>query len=202
MVGAVVTALEQLIDRAQDVSELSMRGIAERAGVGIGSVYDYFTGQEALFGEFVARLTQTNFDTAQQVVEETHALPLHEALAHILDHAVATFLERPRRTRAAVALIARLGQVEHVVRERDRFARLVAARIARERPAFDRERLEATVRVVLDAGMGVILAELWRPTADVRQALRDLADAAFARAFGEALLTPGAGRPKSKRRSG
>jgi AcrR family transcriptional regulator len=59
----VDSAFDQLLERTDDSSGIAVRRVAERAGVGIGSLYDYFTSRENLFGELVVRLTDDNFRT-------------------------------------------------------------------------------------------------------------------------------------------
>lgn len=184
VVGAVVTALEQLLDRAADGEEISMRTIAQRAGVGIGSVYDYFNGQEGLFGEFLGRLTDHNFEKAKKWVDDTHALPLEKALYQIFNDGYALYLDSPRRTKAAVHFIARLGWVDPVIKERDRFSTLLAARILKDRPQLEPAHVEGTTRLLLDAAMGAILVELWRPTPDLKKRLFAMVDATFERELG------------------
>jgi AcrR family transcriptional regulator len=184
VVGAVVTALEQLLDRAADGEEISMRTIAQRAGVGIGSVYDYFNGQEGLFGEFLERLTNHNFAKAQKWIDDTDGLPLEQALHKIFEDGFGLYLDSPRRTKAAIHFIARLGWVDPVIKERDRFATLLAARIRKGKPELDQVHTEATTRLVLDAAMGCILVELWRPTPDLKKRLFALVDATFERELG------------------
>ncbi len=196
VVGALVTAVEQLVDRVGDEGELSMRDIARRAGVGIGSVYDYFQGRDGLMSEFLARLSHVNLEKAKQLVASTDGLPLDVALRQIIDHGIALYLGTPRRTRAALQFAARLGFIDPMLDERDRFARVLAERILRERPSLDAEHVFSTLRLALDAGVGVLLAELWRPTPDVRQRLLTLADSFLQRELGVAVLPP-----KSKRRS-
>ncbi len=184
VVEAVVSALEQLIERTPDASDLSMRTVARRAGVGVGSVYDYFNGQDGLFGAFLQQLTRGNFDALEQVVREGEALPLGVALRRVLTASLTTYLEQPKKTRAAITFIVRLGQVEAIVRERDRFAELVAARIMKDRRELAPELVRATVRLAFDAGMGVIMAELWRPVGDVERAVLDVVDGVLSKRLG------------------
>lgn len=187
VVGAVVEALEQLIDRAGDGTEISMRSVAKRAGVGVGSVYDYFNGQDGVFGAFLQQLTRGNFEALERVVREGEALPLGVALTRVLSAAIATYLTQPKKTRAAITFIVRLGQVEAIVRERDRFGELLVARIRKDRPERSVDEVTATVRLALDAGMGVIMAELWRPVGDVERAVFDVVDSVLTRRLGVSL---------------
>jgi AcrR family transcriptional regulator len=164
-----------------------MRSVAKRAGVGVGSVYDYFNGQDGVFGAFLQQLTRGNFEALERVVREGEALPLGVALTRVLSAAMATYLTQPKKTRAAITFIVRLGQVEAIVRERDRFGELLVARIRQDRPERSVDEVTATVRLALDAGMGVIMAELWRPVGDVERAVFDVVDSVLSRRLGVSL---------------
>ena len=184
VVEAVVTALDDVIDRTSDVAEISMRAVADRAGVGIGSVYDYFNGQDGLFGSFLSRLTEVNFEKMERAIDATRGLPLEVALRDVLRAAMSLYLDSPRRTSAAISFIVRLGWTGPVTRERDRFADLLSLRILHDRPELDEAHVKVTMRLVLDAGLGVIVNELWRPTPNVRTHLLELVDGMLHRRLG------------------
>jgi AcrR family transcriptional regulator len=184
MVDAITTAVDQLLERVTDVSEISVRDVARRAGVGVGSIYDYFNGQDGVFAHFIARLNRANYEKLQQVVEQTNGLPLDEALRIFVDHSIAIYLDNPGRTRTALTVIARTGLASTVIHERDRFAKIVVTRILRSRPELDEALVERTIRVAFDAVIGSILAELWRPTADIREDVSMVVDAILERRLG------------------
>lgn len=60
MVNAIIAAADQLLERNEDPSKVSFEGVARRAGVGIGSLYDYFA---------VARITEANFAALERELE-------------------------------------------------------------------------------------------------------------------------------------
>ena len=171
VVGALVSALEQLLDKTEDMSGISVQRVAERAGVGIGSLYDYFQSREGLFGEFVSRLTDGNFEKMRLGLELSRGQPLSVAIEKTTEVLMEVYLSKPNRTRAAIQTIARLGWDEPVIRERDRFAALMAERVCLQHPELPAEKVAATCRMLCDAIMGVLVTHLWRPYPDVRQAL-------------------------------
>lgn len=168
VVSALVSAFDQLLERTEDLSGISVQRVAERAGVGIGSLYDYFTSRENLFGEFLVRLTDDNFVKLQAAVEATQDVDLARTIERMIDATLDTYVSKPNRTRGAISIMARIGWVKPVIAERDRFAGVVAARILREHPKLERARVEHVCVVLCDAVMGIVLTELWRPTPDVR----------------------------------
>jgi hypothetical protein len=75
------------------------------------------------------------------------------AFAHVV---VRAYLAHPTRTRVLVEGIGRLGLLEVVSAERDRFAREMAAHAMPYLPGEDRAAVDATMRLVADAIMGVL----------------------------------------------
>ncbi len=162
VVNALFEAADQLLERSGDPKQVSLQGIAQRAGVGIGSLYDYFANREGLLGAFLSRLTEKNFEELERQVLGTRTMKFDEALPLILDSVLRTYLDKPARTRAVIHAIAMTGWVKPVVAERDRFALLLAQRLHIEHPEIDFEALKLTSEVLCDAVMGVVQAELWR----------------------------------------
>ncbi len=166
VVNAIIEAADQLLERAGEPQKLSLQRIAERAGVGIGSLYDYFANREGLLGAFLARLTEKNFEALERELTALGPMPFDDALPHLVDAVLRTYLERPERTRAIIRTIARLGWVRPVVAERDRFAALLAERLCADHPELDAARARLASEVLCDAVMGVVLGELWRDRDD------------------------------------
>ncbi len=87
---------------------------------------------------------------------------------------VETYLRYPKRTRVLLAGIGRLGLMEIVFAEQQRFATELAARSRRYVPDAPLVELETAMRQVVDAGIGVVVAELNRsprPLAEVSLAI-------------------------------
>jgi AcrR family transcriptional regulator len=161
LVSAVLIATVDLLRGAGDA--LSMRKIAERAGVGVASIYDYFQDREQVLAAVVGHVTRTNFEHLHTAFEARADQPLDDALAALLDDVFTTYLDQGLLTRSVVAAIVRFGSAEHVVAERDRFAELLAKRIARDLPAVDVTTILNSTKVVQDMVFGVVLGELHRP---------------------------------------
>lgn len=179
VVNALLQAADQLLERTGDPNKVSLQGIAQRAGVGIGSLYDYFANRENLLGAFLARLTDANFAELEQRVNGTRSRTLDESLPELIEAVMSLYLEKPDRTRATVQTIVRLGWMKPVVVERDRFASVLKDRLRHEHPQLPDDETQLMTEVISDAVMGVVVTELWRErtpeqAAQVRQELTDL----------------------------
>lgn len=162
VVDSILQAADELLARSDNPDALSLQGIARRAGVGIGSLYDYFANREGLLGAFLARLSQTNFEQLERQVAGTQGLSFDEALPHLVDAALRMYLERPQRTRSVILAIGRVGLVKPVVRERDRFAGVLAQRLRADHPELGAQKAQLVSEVLCDCVIGVVLGELWR----------------------------------------
>jgi AcrR family transcriptional regulator len=155
-----------------------MQKIADRAGVGIGSLYDYFANSEGVWSGFIEWVNQRNFATLEAMTLGAGAT-FTERLPSMVDASLSLYLDAPGRTRGVVLAIVRMGWIERVVRDRDRFAHLLAQKLSAEHPHLPRERFDRLGEVLCDAVIGIVLGELWRERteearAEVRQVLRDL----------------------------
>lgn len=170
VVNAIIEAADQLLERTGDPQKVSLQGIAQRAGVGIGSLYDYFANREGLLGAFLARVTEQNFAALEKEVSGTEQLTFDEALPLIVDATLRTYLEKPERTRATISTIFRLGWIKPTVVERDRFAAVLSARLLKSYPRLDPAKAQLTAELLCDCVMGVVMAELWRERTPERSA--------------------------------
>jgi AcrR family transcriptional regulator len=184
LVEALIQAAEQMIDRSGDLSAISAEGVARRAGVGIGSLYDYFVNGESVLGAFLQKITKKNFDDLEAAVNATRGQPLSQAIRAMSDATYAMYLERPNRTRGALLAIARLGWMMPVIQERDRFAAVLARRLREDLPKLDEAKALAACQVVCDAVMGLIAAQLWRPLPGARESMFHVACGTLERELG------------------
>lgn len=162
VVNALLQAADQLLERTGDPQKVSLQGIAQRAGVGIGSLYDYFSNRENLLGAFLARLTDANFAQLEEKVVGSKSLPFDQAIPMMVDETLKLYLDKPDRTRATIQTIVRLGWMKPIIVERDRFAGVLRDRLRHEYPFLPEDETQLMTEVMCDALMGVVVTELWR----------------------------------------
>lgn len=170
VVNAILEAADELLSSSGDPERLSLQGIARRAGVGIGSLYDYFPNREKLLGAFLSKLTEHNYKAIEAQLDSMRDEPFDEALPKFVDATMTLYLSHPRRTRAAVLALARLGLVSPAATDRDRVAALIARRVCETFPGVEYERARLSLEVICDSVIGVIVGELWRTRTPEQQA--------------------------------
>lgn len=162
LVSAVIQALDEELSAGADIDDVTVEGVSERAGVGIGSFYEYFSSKDSLLASMVGRVTERNFTHLAGLLD-THAPNGVEAVIAVMAREVAqTYLAHPRRTRAVVHAIGRLGLSRVVTHERDRFADVMAKHALTLLPEEDGPRLHRTMQLIADACIGVVVAEIDR----------------------------------------
>lgn len=168
LVEAVVqAATEQLKDES---GTISMKAIAKRAGVSIGSVYEYFSSKEAIVDAIVDALAEKNFEMLKASVDAGAHLPLTDALEPFVDQATQVYLESPRLTRFAFKTAMNFGRMDFVIKERDRFSEILADRFLQEMPDLPRVDAKMSAMSLAEMLSGIVVGELYRPPDPERRA--------------------------------
>jgi AcrR family transcriptional regulator len=158
VVDAVVIAALESVRRGDE--DLVLKKVAERAGVGIGSLYDYFNGEEELLAVCVAKLTEVNVDKFRHLLASTEDLPLEEMVATVVALAFDTYLTDARMPRAVLRLSHRFGVMPMLVEGQSLFASVLAETL-RRRSDVDVADVDASAYVIVHAIMGLVMARTW-----------------------------------------
>ncbi len=107
--AAVFEAVLALMDEGQDMRGLTASEIAKKAGIGKGSLYNYFANKEEILAQSVLYLIDR---TLHAIIEQVHRQEGFEdkfsVLLHLLSHAA-------RRKKAALSMLVQgLGREELV----------------------------------------------------------------------------------------
>jgi len=90
----------------------STNRIAERAGVSVGSLYQYFPGKEALVAAVIERHQQELMQTVRGELAEIFAQPLEGAVRRLVAVAVKAHSVDPELHRVLAEQIPRVGKLE------------------------------------------------------------------------------------------
>ena len=161
MVGAVISAFEEQLANNESLGPLRLEQLIERAGVGIGSFYEYFSNKDSLVGVLIGQVTERNFQALLAPLD--HEFASVEAFANEFAlHVARTFLEKPYTTRMAMDGIGRFGLLRTIVLERDRFVGHLTPRVQPFFPSVPAEELHAELVMVADCALGRLASTLMR----------------------------------------
>jgi AcrR family transcriptional regulator len=173
LVDAVVEATDELIRRGAPLDQVTVEVVSERAGIATGSFYEYFAGKDSVLGILIGKITRVNFEELSRQLDALECDSL-DALTHAFAASVVdTYLAHPNQTRVIVEGIGRLGLTTLVREEKDRFAEVIAIRAAAFLPDEPLDAVTATMRVVSDAVMGVLIFSAMRGGPIERAAIAD-----------------------------
>lgn len=141
--------------------------IAERAGVGVASIYQYFADKSSIVSTLITRRAESTL----QMLEEAllaDADDSAEALAMDLANRLVLSLENAKGTLVQLILMAPLlGQLDHIRQLRQRGTDLIAKELRRRRPHLDEPQALQLAFVVLHSVMGVVHGYLYSNTANL-----------------------------------
>ncbi len=80
---AILTAAAETIARG-GLDKASVTAIAERAGVSVGSLYQYYSSKDAIVAALIERHTGANLDALQAAFDRARSMGLREAIEHVV----------------------------------------------------------------------------------------------------------------------
>jgi AcrR family transcriptional regulator len=173
VVEAILVAAFERLQRDDD-EPIALEGIAARAGVGIGSLYDYFRDRQGLLAGVVAKLTEDNLDAFERVLRESREQPLEVFAEAIVDHVFATYVAEPKVARLALRTAYQIGLVPTIAETQTLFAQSLAKELAARTDLGPPRDYTALAYVLTHATMGIVHSRLWEASPPVsNQILRD-----------------------------
>lgn len=168
VVEAILGATGERLEQVDQEESVTVQGVAERAGVGIGSLYDYFRDREGLLASFAAKVTEDNLRDFEVLLERTKAMGLNESVALIVDHAFTIYADNPKLPRSIMRIAHAVGFVPTIIESQMKFAGALGAAL-RERSDITVADADAAAYVLTNSIMGVMLAQIWQTTTPVER---------------------------------
>jgi AcrR family transcriptional regulator len=109
-VDALVEATARILVEA-GFDQASTNRIAARAGVSVGSLYQYFPSKEALVGAVIDRHNQELREVARGALATVEALPLEQAVRKLVTLAIKAHRINPNLHRVIAEQIPRTGRL-------------------------------------------------------------------------------------------
>lgn len=123
-VEAIVDAAAHILVKGGYAAFTTNR-VAEKAGVSIGSLYQYFPNKEALLGALMRRHVEEISSGVEEMASRSTHAPLSEVIRGAIEHSVRAHLHEPELHRVLSEEVPRLGTLDW---EAD-FARRVTTRV-------------------------------------------------------------------------
>jgi AcrR family transcriptional regulator len=111
LVDAIVVAMTRILDQFE-FDQSTTGKIAERAGVSIGSLYQYFPNKESLVTAVIESEMQKYIKIFEKKLDELQDQNMEEITHALIRLIIETYLQRKKLTRHLAGPILRFGQVK------------------------------------------------------------------------------------------
>lgn len=112
-VDAILTATAHILVK-EGYDQASTNRIAERAGVSIGSLYQYFPNKEALVAALIERHAGKMTRVIESSLEAVSDAPLEIALRELIKATIQAHAIEPKLHKVLIEQIPRVGQLQRV----------------------------------------------------------------------------------------
>lgn len=147
-VDAILEATAQVL--VQDgYDKTSTNRVAERAGVSVGSVYQYFPSKEALVGELVDRYSREIMELLIRELVELGDRPPAVVAPRLVETMVRLKQQDPRLARVLREQIPRVGRMQRYEKQLVDIIRAVAAYLDRHRALLRHDDVEVAAFIAV-----------------------------------------------------
>jgi AcrR family transcriptional regulator len=158
-VEVILEAAARILE-AGGLDGFNTNAVAIRAGVSIGSLYQYFPSKDALMAALIEADTQAFARIVSQAIEDLSDQPFDQGLGQLIRLALDHQTTRPQLARLIDLEEARLGMVDHVKKSAELFQQLIAAFLALHFAHLPTEIRDQLSRDIIGITRGMIDAEV------------------------------------------
>lgn len=153
--AAVLEATARILE-AEGLEAANTNAIAERAGVSVGSLYQYFPDKAAIFAELIIASETELGDMLEALVSSTGAQTLEERLALLVQAGVAQQMARPQLARLLDYLEATLPADPKMRAADERILKLIGRLLQDHRDMIARPATATTALDMLSIVKGMV----------------------------------------------
>jgi AcrR family transcriptional regulator len=113
LVDTLVEATARILVK-EGFDKASTNRIAAKAGVSVGSLYQYFPGKEALVAAVMERHNKELMQVVRGALAEVATLPMEQAVRKLVATAIEAHRIDPKLHRVLAEQIPRTGKLEHI----------------------------------------------------------------------------------------
>jgi AcrR family transcriptional regulator len=177
VVEAIVQAARESI-KTNGAGGLAMEAVARRAGVAIGSMYDYFEDRDGLVQALTSKVTTENLELFRAVLDRHEQDSLEGLALGLADHVFDTYLDERATIRAVLTAAYAFQMMPLLARTQNEFSAILADALSKRSDVRADPKVAAFL--ITHGMMGIIHTMLWleegEPARDVlREAVRQQA---------------------------
>jgi AcrR family transcriptional regulator len=154
LVDAILTAAARVL-ASVGVEESTTTRIAERAGVSVGSLYQYFRDRDELLGALVERIIEENMTRFRKELESD--APPAERIEAMIRAGLASFLDRRAFYARLLAYAPLFSRLPLVLRAREHARQVLAREIRAHAAEGSTIDPDVAAFVIINAFMGVVV---------------------------------------------
>jgi AcrR family transcriptional regulator len=159
VVEAILTAASEALSRGEE-ERATVEQIAQRAGVGIGSLYDYFDDRRSLLQSVAAKVTEDNRRELEKLCDASLSLPMEEAVRLFVDDLFERYVSRSSLARSVLRIAASTGLMPTVMESQLLFAQTLAD-MFRRRDDIHLEDPDVTAYAITNMSLGMVYSLIW-----------------------------------------
>ncbi|MGE0634088.1 MAG: TetR/AcrR family transcriptional regulator [Pseudobdellovibrionaceae bacterium] len=129
--------------------------IAERAGVSIGSLYQYFPNKDAIIASLIERELEKHFEEASSIIEGADSLPLNETIDLLVERFYVLYIGQKELSRELFIQASKLDQVNEMLFVRNRVIDVLSQLLVKKN-GISPEQAKVKTFIGLNAFMGII----------------------------------------------
>lgn len=168
VVEAILVAALDKLTHGDDEGTITVQDVATRAGVGIGSLYDYFRDRQSLLAAAAAKVTEDNLRAFEAELERIQPMPLEEGVRAIMNFSVQMYTKDKKPARAVLRIAHTLGVMPTLAESQTIFARSLAEAL-RKRTDLGPIDIDLSAWILTQSMMGLVHTLVWQdePTVPV-----------------------------------
>lgn len=157
-VGYIIDATAQVLENI-GYDKISTNKIAKRAGVSIGSLYQYFPSKESIIDYMVDEYITKHFQVLKEKLDAMEDTSLDEVIRHILSAFLSLF-EQKRQLRIALLRNIPRGVFPKIHEAEDNFQKVIIEKLTPYKDQIKRNDLEIATYVVIQSVAGSVRGTL------------------------------------------
>ena len=167
-VDSILGAAAQILGNLGFDSATTNR-IAERAGISIGSLYQYFPNKESLAGALIDRKLEEHAARFEKRLAEVRDHPPRKMIEEMVREIVPLYLDNRKLMRVLATQIPRIDRIPSVMRVRRRVCEILATELRARSKEIQNSDPEMAAFVIINGIMGIIQTTIYDESLDLDQ---------------------------------